>query len=661
MAMKLRPIVNLLLTAATASLLGSCAMDDILQQYTGTEIAFRPSLGMPGARSAEVGIGQLKDTELLVTAIDQHGDTYFKDVVFRNEDPDSPTPLFTSDQKYYWPGDGSQLRFTAYPKSYADRGLIDPNSGVLTYKPMSSWYKDEMTDGDGSTFLSDGTTIDINNIVRLPDGEIIYPDGTIQFASNSILHTDGTIEVEHTTYDYDGADFEYSIKIDNDRNIYLYDHTYIDKQGYAHLPCGVIACPNGNLKLTDGTIVTRNDIGTQSDGTTIEEDGSVTLPDGSYLPPMGVYEGTGPNKETKLFPGVVLYDASDYHSNYIMILEDGIVKINYSPWYGDEDASIGTDGEIYFRDGEHLHGKGTKKTIEFSAFETAELCGDISLADEDFNITTIKPDRRIIMPDGEIIIPGALANLNEHTDIVMAHATGNKDNIAGLPLLFKHKLSQVEIWAVNKNPVYQYDIVNVKIANIKGEGSISSIANAEWSVNPTFIQTYKPTLDYIYKYFSIINDKRVGKGHSISLELNASTLLSDPNPYFSTRVEGTHAGQLYGSLMVLPQELTPWNKTAIANEGAYIAVKLRITTNLGAFVYPPENPVKSNQEFAWVAVPLSGKWEAGNKYVYTLDFTNGAGYSDPDEGNPHLVLNGEFKFNCTVIPRDAEEHRPTDP
>ena len=88
-----------------------------------------------------------------------------------------------------------------------------------------------------------------------------------------------------------------------------------------------------------------------------------------------------------------------------------------------------------------------------------------------------------------------------------------------------------------------------------------------------------------------------------------------------------------GSAMLIPQQLTAWDAAGDkpnANKGAYLAVKLQITTKAGARVYPAE--VVGNYD--WAAVPVDTNWEAGKKYVYTLDFTSGAGKVDPEKEDP---------------------------
>ena len=108
--------------------------------------------------------------------------------------------------------------------------------------------------------------------------------------------------------------------------------------------------------------------------------------------------------------------------------------------------------------------------------------------------------------------------------------------------------------------------------------------------------------------------------------------------------------------MLIPQQLIAWtpdtDKTN-TNKGAYLAVKVNITTKDGARVYP------SVGEYDWVAVAVNTKWEPGQKYVYTLDFSNGAGKVDPEKPMPgptdpfkpgEDVLGSAIKFTVTVTP-----------
>lgn len=82
-------------------------------------------------------------------------------------------------------------------------------------------------------------------------------------------------------------------------------------------------------------------------------------------------------------------------------------------------------------------------------------------------------------------------------------------------------------------------------------------------------------------------------------------------------------------------------------------MKVNITTKDGVRVYP------SVGEYDWVAVAVNTKWEPGQKYVYTLDFSNGAGKVDPEKPMPgptdpfkpgEDVLGSAIKFTVTVTP-----------
>ena len=59
-----------------------------------------------------------------------------------------------------------------------------------------------------------------------------------------------------------------------------------------------------------------------------------------------------------------------------------------------------------------------------------------------------------------------------------------------------------------------------------------------------------------------------------------------------------------------------------------------------------------------MAVAIDTKWDAGKKYVYTLDFTNGAGKVDPEKPEPtdptdpdnpgEDIFGGAIKFTVSV-------------
>lgn len=91
--------------------------------------------------------------------------------------------------------------------------------------------------------------------------------------------------------------------------------------------------------------------------------------------------------------------------------------------------------------------------------------------------------------------------------------------------------------------------------------------------------------------------------------------------------------------LMIPQQLTGMAMDAGGqdNGGAYIAVLCRISDMTGNAVFPTLKTGESTQKYAYTAVAIPTKWEAGHKYTYKLKFfgaNGGAGTVDPDPTNP---------------------------
>lgn len=193
------------------------------------------------------------------------------------------------------------------------------------------------------------------------------------------------------------------------------------------------------------------------------------------------------------------------------------------------------------------------------------------------------------------------AAIADQKDFITATATGSKsDESTGVALTFEHRLSQIEIKAKNANEGYVFKVQGVRIGKPIAKGSID-FATGIWKLE--------------------------GKGNEANYEV---TYTGQEKTLDATAVsimakEGDNA-------MLLPQQLTAWDYEDKTNklDGAYLAVKVQITTKDGARVFP----AASVGEYDWVAVAIGTKWEAGKKYIYTLDFTNGAGKVDPEKPEP---------------------------
>ena len=209
------------------------------------------------------------------------------------------------------------------------------------------------------------------------------------------------------------------------------------------------------------------------------------------------------------------------------------------------------------------------------------------------------------------------AQFADQKDFVTATATGNKTNeTTGVALTFDHQLTQIEVKARNANEAYVYKIKGVRIAQPVSKADFD-FATSEWAPS---------TEKAVYQ---------VQYSNEITLNTYGQCIME---------TEGDNA-------MLIPQQLVAWDaendKTNTA-KGAYLSVYAQIETAEGSRVYPNVD----GMEYAWLAVPIDTKWEAGYKYVYTLDFTNGAGYSDPLDGpeTGGTVLGGAIKFTMDVNP-----------
>lgn len=208
------------------------------------------------------------------------------------------------------------------------------------------------------------------------------------------------------------------------------------------------------------------------------------------------------------------------------------------------------------------------------------------------------------------------ANMGDQIDFVTAKATGTKsaNEAKGVPLTFNHQLSQIEVRALTTNDVYTFNVTGVRIGQPVSKGDFDFSTEA-WAIG-TDKAIYTDTYD------------------------TPKTLTAE-----ATSIMGEG-----GNAMVLPQQLVAWapdTDAANSSKGAYLSIKLQINTAAtGAQIYP----FPSNGDCQWAAIPIDTNWQAGKKYIYTLDLTHGAGYVDPNDPTPGKpVLGGPIKFTVDVV------------
>lgn len=199
--------------------------------------------------------------------------------------------------------------------------------------------------------------------------------------------------------------------------------------------------------------------------------------------------------------------------------------------------------------------------------------------------------------------------VEKQVDLLVARTKGRvaEHGTDGVPLCFKHLLSQLSVQAKNSNEAYKVEVAGVKIARIRSQATLTL---------PTEIK--------------------------LSEELTSYTDLSTPKSFGLATPEVITLGETpqwignsaKGNFMLIPQPITAWNRAeqaggATDNEGTYLGLLLRITTPAGAQYYPLEEG-----KYAYAAVPLSlpEGLKPGMHYMATLDFSKGAGYQEPQLG-----------------------------
>lgn len=282
-------------------------------------------------------------------------------------------------------------------------------------------------------------------------------------------------------------------------------------------------------------------------------------------------------------------------------------------------TAIDDKGALYFQNQEFTRGEGDVFSstpvyywpageLKFYAYSpsAAELGGELTINNTTKTLTGFSP----------------AAAIKDQKDFVTANATGTKaaNEGNGVHLTFAHQLSQIQINAKNTNSGYVYKVVGVRIGKPVSKGDFN-FATPAWTLSTT-----KANYEEVYTEAKI-------------LTADSKTMMG----------EG-------GNAMLIPQQLVAWaSKTDKKNtaKGAYLALKIQITTKDGARVYPAVG------EYDWAAVAIDTNWEAGKRYVYTLDFSNGAGKVDPEKPTPDPenpdpfnpgedILGKPIKFTVTV-------------
>lgn len=292
----------------------------------------------------------------------------------------------------------------------------------------------------------------------------------------------------------------------------------------------------------------------------------------------------------------------------------------------DDQGSSWKTGSTYYWPGFQLN---------FFAYAPQNVKENVTISNTEKVITTFSPDQVVA----------------DQKDLVIACNTGTKaqNESTGVPLNFKHALSQIEIKALCGNPNIKVEVLGVRIVNTATSAKFT-FPEEETNVNYTLPMEKwsewsgqnEPSKAYMVKGNSPITLKKEAQ----------SIMFGDDN------------------FMLLPQQLVAW-KNNTDKGGVYLSVMCRIYNVDGKnemLLYPlaTEQDAKTDK-YGFSAVAIDTKWEPGKKYTYTLKFCEnggGAGRIDPNpdstpdpnvdlnpipDGNGgDLILGAPIKFTVSV-------------
>lgn len=293
-------------------------------------------------------------------------------------------------------------------------------------------------------------------------------------------------------------------------------------------------------------------------------------------------------------------------------------------------------------------------------------------------------------------------DISRQIDFITAETSGErvKDFGGGVELAFRHQMCQVELKAWGRGASYDFEIAGVRIGNPVVEGTYvffdesNPDQSSGWASAET---TVKDKVEYLYRDSTEGNNAGTTKTGDKIFRINSNTHNS-PDLAETLMGEG-------GCALVIPTENRKWEGLADPNIGAkpyvtdkmYFSILLRVADSAtGEQIYPyPDDPygmtviyyavdksgtIKSRvypgqtadtfftdptlrqpyapangetiRDFGWATVPVDADWHSGNRYVYTLDYSDGIGLHDPDDPEPGKPISGKATISWGVSVAD---------
>jgi hypothetical protein len=296
--------------------------------------------------------------------------------------------------------------------------------------------------------------------------------------------------------------------------------------------------------------------------------------------------------------------------------------------------------------GRHLNNVAYIKQAETNVFKSKEpnywpqgnaevkfYISNVSFADSRYIDST---KLNTATPTVAFKLPGVVDTL---PDLLTAYASGKKSTAmaSGIPITLSHRFAQIQFRAKEDNAELDFEIRGIRIYNVNSKSELVLGETPSWT--------------------------ELDGTDTLLVATNATTV-----PLIDTARSLMSAK---GNVFLPPVARDAWNPTgdkSNSSKGTYLALDLTITKKVGdetVQIFPDEDDQSVGvQRFA--CIPFEFDWTAGKRYVYTLDFTKGAGYVNPTKPNPlpadpyrpgDLILGGEIRFSV----EEMEEWDDGDP
>ena len=297
-------------------------------------------------------------------------------------------------------------------------------------------------------------------------------------------------------------------------------------------------------------------------------------------------------------------------------------------------------------------------------------------------------------------------DISRQFDFITAEASGErwKDFSNSIDLAFHHHMAQVEIRAWGASDDYDFEIAGVRLGNPVVEGSFI-FSGAETGFNQ-WLAEENPVKDKVEYFYGDSQDTSADN----SIADRIYSINHDEHNTFENA--GSIMG-LGGCAMVIPTVNSKWAGLADSNissipyttDKMYFSVLMRVSdSKSGTVLYPyfgnpygmtvvhyavdrsdtiltrlfpgeKEGEYFSDaaltrpyiagdditvKEFGWAAIPVDVDWEAGKRYIYTLNYSEGVGVHDPQDPKPGTPILRKNLVSMGVTVTDWKDGSNTD-